>query len=136
MKIRLNRKIILIAVLYAALVFISENTLGNPDFPIHFWIFTTMPAWQWSVPVHFSGFLWIVFWNVKLKEESIVWAVVACLMFFFSAELLNRHVFHFFIYSRQPLGEDFSFWVVIGLYVGLCAICSLFLRDFDRPQNF
>ena len=135
MKIK-KSSIIQAALFYTCSVVISEATFGNPDFPINVWRFEMIPTWQWSVPVHFFGFLWIVFWNVKLKEESIAWAVVACLTFFLFAELLNRYVFHFFIYSHKPLGEDLSFWVVIGLYAGLCAICSLFLRDFDRPTNF
>ena len=128
MRIRFRQNILITAILYTALVFLSEKTFGNPDFPVHFWIFIAIPAWQWSVPVHLSGFLWMVFWNIKLKDKPIEWPVFASLLFFFAAELLNRHLLHFFIYANKPLGAEFSFWVVIGIYAVLCTICSLLLR--------
>jgi len=128
MQTRYKRNIIITAILYTALVFLSEKTFGNPDFPLHFWIFTTIPVWQWRVPVHLSGFLWIVFWNMKLKDKPIGWPVFASLLFFFTAELLNKYLHHFFIYAGKPFGADFSFCVVIGLYAGLCTVCSLLLR--------
>ena len=135
MRTHFKQNILITAILYTALVFLSEKTFGNPDFPVHFWEFIAIPAWKWSVPVHLSGFLWIVFWNVKLKDKPIGWPVFASLVFFFTAELLNKYLYHFFIYSRQPLGEGFSFWVVIGLYAGLCTVCSLLLRRF-ADQRF
>jgi len=103
-------------------------SLGNPDFIIHFWEFTKIPTLQWSLPVHFFGLVWIIFWNLKLLKKPIILPIIAALSFFLFAEVLNKNIFHFFDYSSKPFGPEISFWLVILLYAWLCTICSLVLR--------
>jgi hypothetical protein len=114
--------------LYGAMVFASEITVGNPHFPIHFWEFTRISAWKWSFPVHLGGFIWLVFWNEVLKKRPVIWPVIASISFFAAAEALNHQVFNFFIYAERPFGADISFLLIIGLYACLCLICSILLR--------
>lgn len=125
-------KILQTAVLYSILVFASEITLGNSDFPINFWIFVKIPAWKWSIPVHLLGLIWLVFWNSKLKGRPIIWTILVSTIFFVIAEALNWFAFNFFEYSKDPFGEVASFWIVIMLYVGLCTICCFLLRTGNK----
>jgi hypothetical protein len=123
-----KNRILQTTILYTVLVFISEITLGNPAFPIHFWIFIQIPAWKWSIPVHLLGLIWLIFWNSRLKDKAVIWSILISILFFFLAETLNWYFFNFFIYSNEPFGEVASFWIVIILYISLCTICSFVLR--------
>lgn len=123
-----KRKILRTAIIYGVLVFMSEITLGNPDFPINFWIFVNIAQWKWSIPVHLSGLLWLILWNFRLKDKSIIWSVLVASLFFIMAETLNWFVFGFFKYSDDPFGKVASFWIIITLYIILCTLCSFLLR--------
>ena len=127
MKINKN-KVILTIILYGILVFFAEITLGNSDFPFNLWVFTKIPTWMWSLPVHLSGIILLFIWNYILKEKHIIWPIFLSSVFFLIAEIANWFVFNFFSYSAYPFGQAGSFWIVIILYLGLCAICSIFFR--------
>ncbi len=123
-----TKKVLVIAVLYAIGVFLAEISFGNPEFPFHFWSFTKIPTWQWSVPVHLSGLVWMVLWSVILRAKPIIWPIIISIGFFLVCEILNWTNFQFFNYSEKPFGETISFWIVILLYVTLCTITNMMLR--------
>ena len=122
--------IILIACAYAAAIFTTEMTLGNPDFPLHLWHFTAVPAWQWSVPVHAAGFLWIAFWSRVLRDRPAILSFGVSWTFFVSAETINRTMLGFFDYSSEPFGSNVSFTTVLILYAILCVAVMYAIRRY------
>lgn len=133
MKISKN-SMIQAAVFYACSVVISEMTLGNPEFPISVWRFVTIPAWQWSLPVHAAGFIWIFLCNNRFYDHGMRVPIVVSTLFFLVCETANWSMFHFFIYEPYPMGDRFhlgaagSFWFIILLYTVLCTVTSFLLR--------
>ena len=113
---------------YFFLVVIAEVTFGNPDFPMTVWRFDTVPAWQWSVPVHAAGFFWLFFCNWIFYDRSIRFPIVASTLYFLVCETANWWIFHFFSYEAGPFGRTASFWFIILLYTLLCTATSLLLR--------
>lgn len=124
------RNILLIACAYASAVLASELTLGSAAFPLHFWYFGNTPAWQWSVPVHLAGFLWITLWNRALINRPAVLPFLASWAFFAGAETANLLALGLFEYSPEPLGRRVSFLAVLVLYGMLCAACVYALRRY------
>lgn len=121
-------RLLLIACGYTAAVCIAENTVGNAGFLLYFWCFERIPAWQWSLPVHGAGFLWIVGWTFALRCRPEVISMIVSWIFFAAAELLNRCWFQFFDYGREPFGANFSFVAVLLLYAMLCFFIIFALR--------
>ncbi len=119
-----------IASFYAAAVFIAEITLGSAEFPLHFWYFSGMPAWQWSVPVHGAGFLWIALWTRALRSHPAILSMAVSWAFFIAAETINRFCLLLFDYSSETLGIEASFSAVLALYAMLCAVIVYTLRKF------
>ena len=119
---------------YFFLVVIAEVTFGNPDFPITIWQFDRISAWQWSVPVHAVGFIWLFLCNWLFYDRSIRIPVVASTLYFLLCETANWWIFDFFVYEAYPVGEAYpfgraaSFWLIILLYTLLCTATSLILR--------
>lgn len=129
-----KNSIIYAAVFYACSVVISEATFGNPDFFINLWRFELISVWQWSVPVHTAGFIWLFFCNRFFYDQSIMIPIVASLLFFIACEIANWSIFHFFVYEPFPIGEAYptgaagSFWLVIFLYSVLCTVTGFLFR--------
>jgi hypothetical protein len=113
---------------YSWAVIIAEMTLGNPEFPLTAWRFTTVQCWQWSLPVHALGFIWILGCHHMLRGQPLVLPVVMSVLYFFGAESANWYLFRFFDYSDGPLGPPGSFWLIIIMYTSLCAVCVYLLR--------
>ena len=124
------QKFILIACAYAAAVLASELTLGSAAFPLHFWYFGDFPAWQWSVPVHLAGFLWMTSWNRVLANWPAALPLLASWAFFAAAETANLLALGLFEYSPGPCGHGASFLAVLVLYGMLCAACGFALRRY------
>lgn len=122
------KKIVFAAIFYGLSVTISELTIGNPNFPVTIWCFTTIPGWVWSLPVHTVGFLWLFAVNRWFEGKHIFVPVTLSTLFFFLAESANWFWFHFFQYGPRPFDSVISFWIVIALYAILCTFCSLLLR--------
>ncbi|MBC2717367.1 MAG: hypothetical protein HF978_18840 [Desulfobacteraceae bacterium] len=144
MKIKKN-SIIQAAVFYACSVVIAEATFGNPNFPINLWRFEIILAWQWSVPVHAAGFIWLFFCNRLFYDQSIMIPIFVSILFFIACETANWSVFHFFVYEPYPVGKAYplgsagSFWLIIFLYSVLCTVTSFLLRtnkifNKNRPE--
>jgi hypothetical protein len=125
---RFKNKFFLTSVIYSILIFTAEITLGNPDFPLTLWTFVSIDGWQWSLPVHTIGLGWIFFVYLKFSGQSIFLLTAVSSGYFILMETLNAVLFHFFIYGKNPLGEYFSFFIVIVLYVVLCGICVFILK--------
>jgi hypothetical protein len=121
-------QIILAAIVYCCSVFIGEITIGNPDFPFTIYHFDKIQAWQWSVPVHFTGFCWLLFWNNIFRRQVIILPIAVSTLFFLVGETANWFVFQFFKYEESPLGAAGSFWIIIFLYIGMCTITSYIIR--------
>lgn len=113
---------------YIFSVVIAEATLGNPEFPLTVWRFVSIPAWQWSVPVHAIGLIWLFFCNQLYYDRSIRIPIIASTLYFLACEIANWSIFHFFVYEPYPAGEAGSFWLIILLYTVLCTATSLMLR--------
>ena len=133
MKIK-KESMILAAVCYVLLVGSSEATLGNPDFPFTVWRFETIPTWQWSIPVHVFGFIWLLFLNQLFYDRSIRIPIIVSTLFFLACETANWSIFNFFVYEPNPVGKAYplgaagSFWLIILLYTVLCTITSYIFR--------
>lgn len=121
-------RLLCIACAYTAAIFIAENTLGNAGFPLCFWHFERIPAWQWSLPVHGAGFIWIAAWTKALRAKPAVLSMIVSWIFFTTAEFLNRHLLRLFDYSTELFGINFSFVAVMVLYGILCALCVFAMR--------
>jgi hypothetical protein len=119
-----------IACIYAALICIAELTLGNAAFPLHLWHFTAIPSWQWSVPVHGAGFLWIALWSRSLREQPAYISISVSWAFFAVAETANRFWLMLFDYSGGPLGTNVSFLAVLVIYAVLCGVFVYGIRVF------
>lgn len=121
-------RLLSIACAYAASIFVAENTLGNAGFPLCLWYFGRIPAWQWSLPVHGAGFIWIAAWTYELRRRHITHSILVSWAFFAAAETLNLFRLKFFDYSSKPFGIDFSFAAVLALYAILCVVAVYALR--------
>jgi hypothetical protein len=121
-------RLLLIAFAYAAAVFIAESTVGNARFPLCLWHFDRIPAWQWSLPVHGAGLVWIIAWTYALRRRPAVIPMIVSWVFFAAAELFNRYLFRFFDYGRVPFGVNVSLVAVLVLYAVLCVIVVYALR--------
>lgn len=122
--------LLFIAFAYISAIFIAEMTLGNAAFPLHFWYFTNITAWQWSVPVHGAGFLWIVLWSRALRGRPAYISISVSWAFFAAAETINRFWLMLFDYSDGPLGTIASFLAVLVLYALLCGTVVYGMRVF------
>ena len=126
--------IIQAAIFYTCSVVISEATFGNPDFPINVWRFEMIPAWQWSVPVHVAGFIWLFLCNRLFYDQNIRIPIIVAILFFLACETANWSIFHFFVYEPYPAGEAYplgaagSFWFIILIYSVLCTVTSMLFR--------
>ena len=118
-----------IFLLYAFVIVCGELTMGNPHFPIHLYTFTKIPAWQWSLPVHLTGFFWILFMSKRLGSSLVYIPILLSLLFFLTGELLNAFLFHFFSYEQYPFGPVFSFVAVIFSYLVLCSLCCFLMKE-------
>jgi hypothetical protein len=114
---------------YAFSVTLSESTLGNPDFPITLWAFQKISVFYWSVPVHCMGFLWLLFWAKKLFNKPILFSILVSSLFFLVMETTNWFVFQFFTYEPYLFGAEGSFAIIILLYMILCSIICMILRQ-------
>ncbi len=121
-------RLLCIAGAYAAAVYIAENTLGNAGFPLYLWYFERIPAWQWSLPVHGAGFIWIAAWTYALRRRQTTLSILVSWAFFAAAEMLNIFRLKLFDYSSKPFGIDFSLAAVLALYAILCVVAVYALR--------
>jgi hypothetical protein len=122
-------RIALTALAYALAVLLGELTFGNPGFPITIWYFETLPAWQWSLPVHLAGFIWLVSINRFFLNYPKFLPIMAATLFFFIGEALNWYFWDFFTYAGDLVWHKaLSFWTVILMYAGLCTGAVLLLR--------
>ncbi len=129
----MNPKQIRIAFLfYVFSVILSESTLGNPGFPITLWAFQKISVFYWSVPVHSIGFLWLLFWVKILRNKPILFSILASSLFFLVMETANWFVFQFFTYEPYLFGAEGSFAMIILLYVILCSVTCMILRQDTR----
>lgn len=119
---------------YVFSVILSEATLGNPDFPITLWAFQKISVFYWSGPVHSIGFLWLLFWVKKLRNKSILFSILASVLFFLTMETANWFVFQFFSYEPFLFGAKGSFTTIILLYVILCSVTCMILRQDTKWQ--
>ena len=123
------------ALFFGPAIILGEMTFGNPDFPLTVWYFKTIPAWQWSLPVHLTGFIWLVACNRLLAARSALLPVLLSTAFFFLGETLNRYFLGFFVYAGDlPWQKALSFWSIIAMYAGLCTGAVLILR-FPEKEN-
>jgi hypothetical protein len=129
------RPLICIACIYAAAIFVAEITLGNEGFPLHFWHFTAIPAWPWSVPVHGAGFLWITLWSRALRNRPAPLSIAISWIFFIAAETVNRSWLKLFDYSAMPFGATASFAAVLVLYLLLCIAVVSGMVKFVFPKQ-
>lgn len=121
------------ALFFGPAVILGEMTFGNPEFPLTIWYFEKIPAWQWSLPVHLAGFLWLTACNRLFINRSVLVPVFLAALFFLVGEALNWYVFDFFAYVGDlPWQKALSFWVVFAMYIGLCTAAVLILRT---PAN-
>lgn len=121
------------ALIFAMAVFLGEITFGNPDFPITVWYFKKIPSWQWSLPVHMAGFIWLLVCNRLFSKRSVMLPIIAATLFFLGGETLNWYILEIFEYAgRTPWQRALSFWTVILMYAGLCTGVVLVLR---RPET-
>jgi len=128
-----NSRIILAAIFYCISVILAEVTFGNPEFPFPLWVFDNIAAYKWSVPVHFAGFLWLIFWSKILYQKHVIFPAAIATLFFLSGETANWFLFHFFKYEESQFGSAVSsFWIIIGLYFILCLITCVILRSKDQ----
>jgi len=131
---KIKKNILQASIFYTVSVVISEATFGNPDFFINFWRFETISNWQWSIPVHAAGFIWLFFCNRLFYDKSIVIPIFASLIYFIACETINWSFFHFFVYEPYPMGEAYplgtagSFWLIIFLYSVLCTVTTFLLK--------
>lgn len=126
----MNPKQIRIAFLfYAFSVILSESTLGNPDFPITLWAFQKISVFYWSVPVHCIGFLWLLFWAKKFFKKPFLFSILVSSLFFLVMETANWFVFQFFTYEPFLFGAEGSFATILLLYVILCSVTCMILRQ-------
>jgi hypothetical protein len=121
-------KIIMAFCAYGAAVLAAEATLGNGAFPWHLWVFTRMPAWHWSLPVHACGFTWILYCSVIFVRKPAVVPAAVSGLYFIAMETLNLAYFRCFDYTPIGGSELFSFGAVIVLYLLLCLAMSLIIR--------
>jgi hypothetical protein len=130
-----NSRIIPAAIFYSISVILAEATFGNPEFPFTLWVFDNISAYKWSVPVHFTGFLWLIFWSKILYQKHLIFPAVMATLFFLFGETANWFLFNFFKYEENQFGSaGSSFWIIIGLYFILCSATCIILRSKD--QNF
>jgi hypothetical protein len=123
------KRIAATAFLFALAVVIGELTFGNPGFPLNIWYFEKIPAWQWSLPVHLNGFLWLVACDRLLRNRSPLIPIFLATLFFLLGETLNWYFLNYFAYAGDRTGERIlSFWAVIVMYAGLCTGAILILR--------
>ncbi len=122
-------RILAAAIFFALAVTVGELTFGNPDFPVTVWRFEKIPAWQWSLPVHAAGFLWILACQRWFSRHPAAVPVLLGTLFFLAGESLNWFVFRFFAYGGEtPAEQMISFWLVILMYAALCAAVVWLLR--------
>jgi len=119
-----------IACIYAAAIAVAENTLGSAEFPLHFWYFDRIPAWQWSMPVHAAGFLWVLLWTRTLRTRPALLSTIVSWAFFIIAEALNCCCLKLFNYGSEPFGVGGSFMAVLALYGVLCGVMVYAVRRF------
>jgi hypothetical protein len=131
------KRIAVTAVLFALAVISGELTFGNPGFPLNVWYFVKIPAWQWSLPVHLTGFIWLVACHQLFRTRPALVPILLATLFFFIGETLNWYFLNFFAYAGDRAGEKaLSFWAVIAMYAGLCAGAILILRaPAGRPAD-
>ncbi|HQL80820.1 MAG TPA: hypothetical protein PK307_01360 [Spirochaetota bacterium] len=122
--------LIIIACIYAAAIVIAEMTLGNAAFPLHFWYFTNIPSWHWSVPVHGAGFIWMLLWTRALRGHPALLPISVSWAFFAAAEAANRYRLMLFDYGGGPLGAEASFASVLVLYAALCGAVVYAMRRY------
>ncbi len=128
------KRLAVVAVLFALAVAGGELTFGNPEFPLTVWYFVTIPAWQWSLPVHLTGFVWLVICNRLFIKQPALVAILLSTAFFLTGETLNWYVLDFFAYAgNQTWQKAISFWLVIVMYAGLCTGAVLILRRPGKP---
>jgi|GEM_PF-2165576 len=128
-------RLLLIACACAAAIIIAENTVGNAGFPLCFWYFDMTPAWQWSLPVHGSGFIWAAAWTFALRRRPAVLSMIISWIFFIASEIINRFWLMLFDYSQEPFGVNFSFVAVLFLYAVLCVLVVYTLRRWVFPSR-
>ena len=115
-------------VLYTIMLIAAELTLGNKNFPINFWYFETIAPWQWSLPIHLTGFALLWFLNIQFYKKPIALPITLSLLFFIAGETANALFLHYFAYTNGPLGPAGSFAAIIVLYLVLCAMFSFIFR--------
>ena len=120
-------KVLYLAGVYTALIMAGELTLGNPYFLVTLWQFTAIAPWQWSLPIHAAGFLWLLLWDKLLKP---LWLKVFIIsLFFITGEFTNLLWLHYFDYTDLALvGRPGAFILVIILYLILVSISISFYR--------
>lgn len=123
------RPLVIIACIYAAAIVIAEMTLGNATFPLHFWYFTNIPSWHWSVPIHGAGFIWMTLWTWALRGQPALLPISVSWAFFAAAEAANRYRLTLFDYDG-PLGAEASFAAVLVLYAALCGAVVYAMRRY------
>jgi hypothetical protein len=123
-------KYLILFALYAAAIAAAELTLGNKNFPFHLWVFEKIKPIEWSLPVHLAGFFWIVIWNWALKNKPFWAALLASMLFFVAAELINYQYLQWFAYTGGFLGRPGALVLIILLYLILCGCLSYSLRKY------
>jgi hypothetical protein len=123
-------KYMILFILYAFSIALAELTLGNRHFPFHLWVFEKVKPVEWSLPIHLAGFFWIVIWNLMLKNKPFWLALLASMLFFVTAELMNYSYLNWFAYTGGPLGRMGALILILLLYLILCGCMSYSLRKY------
>jgi hypothetical protein len=122
--------------LYAAAIAAAELTLGNKNFPFHLWVFEKVKPIEWSFPIHLAGFFWIVIWNLMLKNKPFGLALLASMLFFVAAELINYQHLHWFAYTGGLLGRMGALILILLLYLILCGCMIYCLRNYVIAKTY
>ena len=93
-----------------------------------------IPAWQWYVAVHGTGFIWVVFLNNVMFGKNILLPSILSTVFFSMGETLNWFVFQFFIYTDEPFGKIGAFISIQGMYFIYCIVQCFLLRLSDNTR--
>ncbi|MBN1532590.1 MAG: hypothetical protein JXA20_08010 [Spirochaetes bacterium] len=128
-------RVVPIACAYGAAILAAELILGSAGSPLHLWHFERISPWQWSLPVHAAGFLWILAWTRLLRHRPAAVSMIASWAFFAVAETCNRFLLVLFEYGGAILGGGASLAAVLVLYALLCGAAVYALRRWASPPR-
>ncbi len=126
-----KKTIIYSAIFWLICTVIGEITLGNPDFPVTFFVFKTLAPWKWYLASHLGGFLFLLLVNHLFFNKSVIWPILLSTAYFSTGETLNWFLFNYFIYTEKPFGPAGAYWTIVLIYLIYCTGQAYVLREYN-----